>query len=136
MTVFVLDSSALIRFFDSEPGAARVEAILIDGVAGSGRVVMSAVQWGEFAGNMRKRFGAAREVAVLASPATSDVEIIPATAERAVRAAELKIDHGISYADAFAIELAMDTPDHVLVTADFGFKAVDDLAKIEFLPPK
>ena len=30
----------------------------------------------------------------------------------------------------------MDSPDHLLVTADYDFKAVDDLAKIEFLPPK
>ena len=30
----------------------------------------------------------------------------------------------------------MDSLDHILVTADFGFKAVEDLARIEFLPAK
>ena len=64
------------------------------------------------------------------------IGIIPATAERAVRAAEIKEDRKLAYADAFAIELAMDSPDHVLVTADYDFKAVDDLARIEFLPLK
>jgi hypothetical protein len=30
----------------------------------------------------------------------------------------------------------MDSPDHVLVTADYDFKTVADLARIEFLPAK
>ena len=31
---------------------------------------------------------------------------------------------------------AKQSPDHVLVTADYGFKPVEDLARIEFLPAK
>jgi predicted nucleic acid-binding protein len=53
-----------------------------------------------------------------------------------VRAAEIKEDRKLAYADAFAIELAMDSPDHLLVTADYDFKEVADLARIEFLPVK
>jgi hypothetical protein len=30
----------------------------------------------------------------------------------------------------------MDSPDHILVTADYGFKDVADLVRIEFLPLK
>jgi hypothetical protein len=48
----------------------------------------------------------------------------------------LRVDRKISYADAFALNLAMDSPDHLLVTADCGFEAVEDLARIEFLPVK
>lgn len=62
--------------------------------------------------------------------------IVPATGERAVRAAELKVDHGLGYADAFALELAVSTPDALLVTADYGFQSAADLASIEFLPAK
>jgi predicted nucleic acid-binding protein len=64
------------------------------------------------------------------------LRVIDATPERAVHAAELKIDRKISYADAFALDLAMQSPQHLLVTADYGFKAVEDLARIEFLPVK
>jgi hypothetical protein len=46
------------------------------------------------------------------------------------------VDRKISYADAFALDLAMASLEHILVTADYGFKAVDDLARIEFLPAK
>ncbi len=62
--------------------------------------------------------------------------IEPATPVQAVRAAELKVDRNISYADAFALELAMRSPEHVLVTADYEFKKVTDLARTEFLPVK
>jgi len=42
----------------------------------------------------------------------------------------------VAYADAIALELAMSFRNHVLVTADYGFKGVEDLARIEFLPLK
>lgn len=73
---------------------------------------------------------------MLNSVLPSEAEIVPATEERAVRAAVLKIDRKIAYADAFALDLAMESPNRVLVTADYGFKNVEDLARIEFLPQK
>ena len=136
MTVYILDSSAVIRYIDSEAGADRVNAILKACVAGQAEVCISAVQWGEVAGNLRKRLGASQEKSILSSLLPSESEIVPASAERAVRAAELRVDRKISYADAFALNLAMDSSDHVLVTADYGFQAVDDLVRIEFLPVK
>jgi hypothetical protein len=41
-----------------------------------------------------------------------------------------------TYADAFALELALDLSKPVLVTADYGFKPVADLATIEFFSPE
>lgn len=136
MTVYVLDSSALIRFIDNEAGAVRVEEILRDCAAWHAEICASAVQWGEVAGNLRKRFGEVAQASILCTLLPSEATIVPATADRAVRAASLKVDRKISYADAFALDLAMDSPDHVLVTADYGFKDVEDLARIEFLPAK
>ncbi len=136
MTVYVLDSSALIRFLDKEAGFHRVKSLLRDCVEGRVEVRISAVQWGEVAGNMRKRFGASGEVRIMNSLLPSEAKIVPASAERALHAAEIKVDRNIAYADAFALDLAMDSPEHILVTADYEFKAVEDLARIEFLPAK
>jgi predicted nucleic acid-binding protein len=94
------------------------------------------LQWGEVAGNIRSRFGATDQLRILSTVLPSEVEIVPVTGERAVRAAELKVDRKIAYADAIALELARESSDHVLVTADYGYKAVDDMAHIEFLPSK
>jgi PIN domain nuclease of toxin-antitoxin system len=136
MTVYVLDSSALIRFLDKEAGCHRVKSVLKDCVAGRVQVSISAVQWGEVAGNLRKRFGASEEVRILNGLLPSEARVVAASAERAVHAAEIKVGRNIAYADAFAVDLAMDSPGHVLMTADFGFKTVDDLIRVEFLPAK
>ena len=136
MTAYVLDSSALIRYADNEAGADRVKAILVACVAGQAKACISAAQWGEIAGNLRKRLGASEERRILSNLLPIEVEIVPVSGERAVRAAEIKVDRKVSYADALALELAMGIPDHVLVTADYGFKAVAGLARIEFLPSK
>ena len=136
MTTFVLDSSAILRYVDGDAGSGRVEELLTECAAWKTELSIPAVQWGEIAGGLRKRFGSSREVGMLSALLPSEVTVVPATADRAVRAADLKVDKGISYADAFALDLAMDSPDHVLVTADYGFKDVEGLARIEFLPPK
>ena len=136
MTTYVLDASAVIRWLDNEPGADRIHAIFSDCDAKRASICVSAVQWGEIAGNIRKRYGPAREAEVIGGELPEDTHVVPADADQAVRAARLKVDRGISYADAFALDLAMKSPGHILVTADYGFKAVDNLARIEFLPLK
>jgi len=118
MTVYVLDSSALLRYVDDEAGAERVEQLLGDFVAGLVDVRVSAAQWGEVAGNLRKRMGPSEELRILSSLLPSEVEIVPLSGDRAVRAAGLKIDRKVAYADAIALELATSFQDHVLVTAD------------------
>jgi hypothetical protein len=50
------------------------------------------------------------------------LEVVPASAESAVRTSLIKLKREIPYVDAFGVELAADSPDHVLVTADFRFE--------------
>ena len=136
MTVFVFDSSAVLRYHDNEAGADRVEAIFEACARGFGEMCISAVQWGEIAAVQRKRAGEKGQKRALQRLMQINLRIVSASAERAVHAATLRVDRKLPYADAFALDLAMDSPDHVLVTADYDFKAVADLAQIEFLPVK
>jgi PIN domain nuclease of toxin-antitoxin system len=136
MTTYVLDSSALLRMLDKEAGWERVAEILDSYWNRTCEVEISAVQWGEIAGSVRKRAGVTEQNRAMQMLGELQPRIAAATADRAVRAAELKADRKISYADAFALELAIETSNSVLVTADFDFKKVDDMARIEFLPIK
>jgi predicted nucleic acid-binding protein len=136
MRTYVLDSSALLRYLDDGPGAERVESILVDCAGGRAELRISAIQWGEIAGKLRQRLGAEPAREALGSILPAEARISPANAAAAVRAAALKVDRKLAYADAFAVELAQSTPEAVLVTADYGFKAVEDLIQIEFLPAK
>lgn len=126
----------MLRFLDKEAGWDRVAAILAAKRAKTSEVTISAVQWGEVAGAVRKKLGALGQVRAMAGLMEFHPRIAEADCDRAIRAAALKVDRKISYADAFALDLAMDSPDCLLVTSDFGFKSVTDLARIEFLPAK
>jgi len=136
MTNFVLDSSAILRMLDKEAGWQRVAEILELYAVGSCALFISAVQWGEIAGRIRKRGGVLEQIRVMGKLSQLQLVIEPVMPEQAVRAAELKADRGISYADAFALELATRSPERILITADYDFKNVSDLANIEFLPSK
>jgi predicted nucleic acid-binding protein len=136
MTTYVLDSSAIIHFVDDKAGAERVEEILSSCVARKSEISISAIQWGEAAVNLRKRLGPLRAAHIMSSVLPNEAMIVPVTGQRAVHAAALRVDYKISYADAFAVDLAMDSPDCVLVTADDEFKTAEKLIRIEFLPLK
>jgi len=130
VTIFVLDSSAVLRYIDNEAGGDRVKEILKNCVRRQAAMRISALQGGEVAGHLRKRLGNSEGKRALDSLLPFELEVIPATGERAVRAAELRSDRRISYVDAFAVELATNSSDHVLVTADYDFNAVDDLVRV------
>jgi predicted nucleic acid-binding protein len=136
VVTYVLDSSAVLRYIDGESGAVRVKEILRACLRGEARICVSAIQWGEIAGELRKRLGAEGGGRVLESLLPLELEVVPASGERAVLAAALRVDRRIAYADAFALELAMNYSHPILLTADYDFKSVADLASIEFLPAK
>jgi predicted nucleic acid-binding protein len=136
VSVFILDSSAVLRYIDDEAGADRMGAIFKACVERQSEMRISALQWGEIAGRLCKRLGQAVAIRVLDSLLPLELEIVPATGECAVRAAALRLDRKIPYADGFALDLAMYSAECILVTADYDFKAVADLARIEFLPMK
>ncbi len=121
---------------DKEAGWERVAAILDSYWNRMCEVEISAVQWGEIAGSVRKRAGVTEQNRAMRKLGELQPRIAAATDDRAVRAAELKVDRKVSYADAFALELAMGSTERVLVTADYDFQKVGDLANIEFLPLK
>jgi PIN domain nuclease of toxin-antitoxin system len=98
MIVYVLDSSALLRYIDDEAGADRVEEHLGACAARRAEACISAIQWGEVAGNLRKRLGASGQERIMSSLLPAEVEIVPVGGDRAVRAAELKVDRNLSYA--------------------------------------
>jgi predicted nucleic acid-binding protein len=134
--IYVLDASAILRYLDDGPGAARVEACIARHIAHRDRIAISAIQWGEIAGILLKRHGLSAAEESLTDLQTFDFDLVPATPARARRAGFLGRRLKIPYADAFAVELASDSPDRTLLTADYDFKPAAREVKIEFLPSK
>ncbi|HYM05097.1 MAG TPA: PIN domain-containing protein [Terriglobales bacterium] len=135
MVTYALDASAVLRYLDDEAGSERVAEIIKSHLDGSCKAIISAIHWGEIAGVTCKTRGRSTMDLVLARLEDFGLDIVPVSAERAVRAALIKVHRRVPYADAFGVELA-DSFDHVLVTADFDLKPAGKDVKIEFLPSK
>src|ERR1700683_1673158 len=136
MVTYVLDSSAILRYLDDEAGAARGAEIIKSHLAGRCAAMIAAPHWGEVAGITCKAHGRDAMDLVLSRLEAFGFEVVPANADRAVRAALIKLKRQIPYVDAFGLELAGDGRDRIFVTADFDFKTASRDVKIEFLPPR
>jgi predicted nucleic acid-binding protein len=136
MVRYVLDSSAILRYLDGEAGSDRVAEIIKDHMAGRCEAVICSLHWGEIAGQICKRRGAPSMELVLSRLSAFGFAVVPADADRAVRAALIKLKRRIPYVDTFGVELAAEAPNCVFVTADYDFKSASRDVKIEFLPAK
>jgi PIN domain nuclease of toxin-antitoxin system len=136
MTTYVLDASAVLRYLDRERGYERIRELLTLHADGKTEIVISAVQWGEIACKLFQRHDRARYEYIMSRLDSLRLTLEPATAERAAAAGMLKASTKIGYADAFCVQAALDSPQHTVVTADFGFQAAAHLVNIEFLPAK
>ncbi len=136
MITYALDASAILRYLDNEAGADRVDEIVRGHLAGNNKAAVLALHWGEIAGHVYRNYGTDQLSQALSNLEGFQLEIISVTAERAVRAALIKEDTKVPYIDAFGVEFAATSPDHIFVTADFDLKGAAHKGKIEFLPVK
>jgi predicted nucleic acid-binding protein len=117
MRTHVLDASALYRFITKGDGSSIVEDLLKQAAIESTPVLMSAVNWGEVYYSLVKRGGLAKTDNMMAEMvARIPLTLAAVTTDDAVRAARLKAQYNLPYADAFAAALTGNQ--HVLVTAD------------------
>ena len=98
--------------------------------------MISAVNWGEVVYSLTRIYGAQEAEGMLQNLLDYGLVVVSATAERAERAALVKTRYKMGYADCFGVELAGDSSDHILVTADFGAKTAEETIRIEFLAAK
>lgn len=136
MVTFVLDASAILRFIDNEIGVERVSQTFQAAILGNAQVVMSAIHYGEVIGVSYQRGGQPLVERTAAQLVQLNIQTVPVDQERAAKSAVIHVSRKIPYADSFAVELASDSPDHILITADFDFKPAESDIAIEFLPPK
>ncbi len=134
MATKVLDSWALIAFFEDEPAAEEVEKILQRAADEKHKLLMSVVNWGEIYYNTMREVSQeaaeqkARDIAAL------PIEIVGVGEDLTLarQAAIFKATHKMSYADCFAAALAKEKKAE-LVTGDPEFKEVEKEIKIAWL---
>ena len=133
----VLDSWALIAFFEDEPAADAVEEIIHRAAQEKHRLYLSVVNWAEIyyitMGEVSLEAAEARAAEIESLP----IEIIGVSDDLklARQAAQFKASHKMSLADAFAAALAREKKAE-LVTGDPEFKALEKEIKINWLKQK
>lgn len=134
MAARVLDSWALLAFFEDEPAADAVEEILHRASLGKDRLYLSVMNWAEvYYSTMREVSQEAAESRA-AEIRNLPIDIVGAgdDLKLARLAAQFKASHKLSLADAFAAALAKEKKAE-LVTGDPEFKALEKEIKVSWL---
>lgn len=129
---YVLDASALLRYLDDEPGAARVEQLLNQARTTSAALLISAVNWGEVVYVLMRKLNRTDAAVILRKLRSLPLTVVPVTDVDAEQAATFKTLYSLPYTDSFAAALSA-TSKATLVTADFDLKSCGSVVKVEFL---
>ena len=130
----VLDSWALMAFYNGESAADTVEEILFHGSEGRHHLYMSVINWAEIYTAYARGESVEAAESKVREMATLSIEIVGVGGDLklARQAAIYKARGGISYGDAYAAALAKEKKAE-LVTGDIEFKRLDKEIKIHWL---
>ncbi len=129
---FVLDSYAMISFLQREKGFETVKNAMEKSIQKGIKTLMTTVNWGEVYYIIKREEGALVADAMVEIMDTLPVELLPADREITRKAAALKSEKKMSYADCFAAAAAIMNK-AVLITGDKEFKEVEKQIEIEWI---
>ncbi|OHE24653.1 MAG: hypothetical protein A2Z43_01975 [Syntrophobacterales bacterium RBG_19FT_COMBO_59_10] len=134
MKRYVLDSYAMVAFFEDEAGADAVAALLREFLANKAKGYMSVVNWGEIYYSTMREQGREEAEKVLLQFAKYPIELIDADQALTLEAAKLKASCRIAYADCFAAALSLKLK-ATLVTGDPEFRQLEEKIPIQWIHP-
>ena len=129
---YLFDSHALLAFFQEEKGTEVVAKILRRALKQRLDRLICVINLGEILYMTKRRFGDNKKVEILGRIHQLGFKILPAPEALVYKAAELKADYPISYADCFALACALEQS-AILVTGDPEFKKVAHLINIQWI---
>jgi ribonuclease VapC len=128
----VFDSFAILKYYQDEPGADKVEKLLRSAQRGSIKVLMNEINLGEVYYLTIRRIGLEAAKENLERLLNLPIEIISPYSELILSAAEIKAQFAISYADCFAVATAALFSGSI-ITGDPEFKKVEHLVAVDWL---
>ena len=129
---YMFDSHALLALFQKEEGAETVGDILQKALKQRLDRLICVINLGEIIYITKRRFGDKKKLEVLSRVHQLGFKVLPAPEVLVFKAAELKAEYPISYADCFTLACALEHS-AILVTGDPEFKKVAHLVKIQWI---
>ncbi|MGB4965632.1 MAG: type II toxin-antitoxin system VapC family toxin [Microgenomates group bacterium] len=130
--VYVLDSYALLPMMQDVSGAQFVEDLLVASQEKRATIFMSIINLGEIVYILERRLGVDHAQNLLAIIDNLAITVEHADRERVLSAARFKATGGLSYADSFALALAVEK-EATLVTGDSEFKQFEKKISIKWI---
>ena len=131
----MLDSFALIAFFNRESGFEAVKNLLQRSRQSRVPLLMNEVNAGEVFYTRARRGSLAQAERFLQSLGSLPIELVSNSFEDVIEAARLKAQYPISYGDAFAVATAIRM-NAVVITGDREFDAVRHLVHVQWVSPR
>jgi len=122
--VYVLDSYALLAFFQAEPGGVKVKDLLKEAEMGDAVLFLSPLNLGEIYYTVARKLGMQIAERIIEDIRRLPISVVDATWERILDAARIKAKYPLSYADAFAAALAHEI-NATMVTGEPEFRRVE-----------
>jgi len=129
MKNILFDSHAILKFYQDEQGADKVEKLLISSHQGDLKAFISEINLGEIYYMTIRRLGLTAAQNHLEQFSEFPIQVIPLSSDIILAASEIKAEYAISYADCFAVATAVKV-EAAIVTGDPEFKKVEHLVKI------
>ena len=129
---YILDSYALLAYFQAEPAGVKVRKILKDAMSHHVAAYLSVISLGEIYYIIARKIGEEKAGASIEDISCLPITMIDATKERVLAAAHVKAQHAVSYADAFVVAAAVEHS-ATIVTGDPEFKETESLAAVLWL---
>ncbi len=123
MSAYVLDTFALLAYFNAEPGGAQVKNLIQSASTKQATLYISQINLGELYYIVFRKRGLQKAQETLQTLRELPVVFCEATEIRILAAAELKAQYPISYADAFAAALSIER-NAILVSGDPEFSTL------------
>ena len=129
---YILDSYALLAYFQAEPAGAKVRNILKEAAAGAAVAFLSIISLGEIYYIVARKKGEEKAGAITEDISRLPIDLVDVTKERVLAAARVKSQHPVSYADAFVVATAIEFT-ATIVTGDPEFKETESRVAVLWL---
>ena len=132
MSTYVLDSYALIAYFEDEAGAGKVEKILRDAENIRINLLLNVINWGEVYYSIYRSKGEEKAEESILIIEQLPIEVVDVSKDFIYQAARLKANHAVALGDCMAAALALKFNCSV-ITGDKEFKKFKEKVKIEWI---
>lgn len=132
MKNILFDSYAILKFYQDEDGADKVEELLIASRRGDLKAFMSEINLGEVHYMTIRSLGLESAEEYLEQFFELPIQVVAPSWDIILSASEIKAEYAISYADCFAVATARKG-EATVITGDPEFKKVERLVKIKWI---